>query len=122
MRKVLSFVFLFFAPVFVVGCDTGNIITSQKVPSKLKVQVERLIQGYNQTLTVYAMDFSKEGRTLTFICPCHIPGLEVAFINVMVEGDSFKLTALPGAEYDVRVQYWAPNADGNTEVKFKISR
>ena len=68
------------------------------------------------------MDFRKEGRTLTFVCPCHIPGSNDGWVNVRAEGDSFKLTALPYAQYNVKVQYWVPNYDGNTEVQFQISR
>ncbi len=98
-------------------------MNSQKVPSKLKVQIERLqLWVTNENLTVYAMDFRKEERALTFVCPCYIPGSDDLFINVRVEGDLFKLFLLPDAEYNVKVQYWAPNADGNTEVQFRISR
>ena len=69
------------------------------------------------------MDFRKEGCTLTFVCPCYIPDSKSdGWLNVRVEGDSFKLTALPDAPYNVKVQYWVPNYDGNTEVQFQISR
>ena len=123
MRKALLVLSLAFVPIFIAGCDNGTFMTSAKVPSKLKVNIERLQAEYaNENLTVYAMDFRKEGRTLTFVCPCHIPGSEDVYLNVRVEGDSFKLTALPDAEYIVTVQYWTPNTDGNTEVKFLISR
>ena len=122
MRKALS-VLLAFVSIFIAGCDHGNLASSSKVPSKLKVWIERLqVLDSNENLTVYAMGFHKEGRTLTFICPCHIPGSNDTWLNVRVEGDSFKLTLLPDAEYKVQVQYWAPNADGNTEVQFQISR
>lgn len=125
MRKALLLASLALLPIFIVGCgfDRGKVFKSADVPSKLKVRIERLQTGEsNENLTVYAMDFHKEGRTLTFVCPCHIPGSDDFWLNVQVEGDSFKLTALPDAEYNVTVYYWAPNADGNTEVKFRISR
>lgn len=122
MRKALL-VPLIFLSFFIAGCDNGNSFTSSKVPSKLKVLVERQnTVNSNEKLVVYAMDFCKEGRTLTFVCPCHIPGSVDSWLNVQVEGDSFKLIALLDAEYVVRVQYWAPNADNNTEVQFRISR
>jgi len=122
MRKALLLPLVALS-IFIAGCDNGNFADSSKVPSKLKVQIERQITGRpNLSLTVYAMDFHKEGRTLTFVCPCHIPGSADKFLNVRVEGDSFKLTLLPDAEYEVRVMYWAPNADKNTKVKFQISR
>ena len=122
MRKTLP-VFLIFVSTFVAGCDNGGAVKSQNVPSKLKVLVERQNTiDYNENLTVYAMDFRKEGRTLTLICPCHIPGSDDRYLNVRIEGDSFKITLLPNAEYHVTVQYWTPNADGNTEVQFRISR
>ena len=123
MRKALPILSLVFMSIFVAGCDNGIAILSSKVPSKLKVQIERIQQNLsNENLTVYAMDFRKEGRTLTLTCPCHIPGRLDDFLNVRVEGDSFKLTLLPDAEYNVTVQYWAPNAEGNTEVEFRVSR
>ena len=122
MRKATP-VLLVFASIFIAGCDNGNQFKSQDVPSKLKVQIERqVVANGDGKLVVYAMDFHKEGRTLTFVCPCHISGSSDDRLNVRVEGDSFKLTLLPDAEYKVQVQYWAPNADGNTEVKFRISR
>ena len=123
MRKAITLFFGFLFIVVIAGCDNGITILSSKVPSKLKVQIERIQQNLsNENLTVYAMDFRKEGRTLTLTCPCHIPGRLDDFLNVRVEGDSFKLTLLPDAEYNVTVQYWAPNAEGNTEVEFRVSR
>jgi len=122
MRKATP-VLLVFASIFIAGCDNGNQFKSQDVPSKLKVQIERqVVANGDGKLVVYAMDVSKKGRTLTFVCPCYIPGSVESFLNVRVEGDSFRIILLPDAEYEVRVQYWAPNADGNTEVKFRISR
>ena len=124
MRKV-AFLSLIFSSIFIIGCgDNGNILRSQKVPSKLKVLIERRnTNDLNQKLVVYAMDFRKEGRTLTFVCPCHIAdSIEEGYLNVRVEGDSFKLTVLPDAEYEVRVRYWTPNADDNTKVQYLISR
>lgn len=121
MRKTLL-LSLIALSVVVAGCDRGQLMQSNKVPSKLKVRIERLqFMNSNENLTVYAMDFRKEGRTLTFVCPCHIPGSGDLWLNVRVEDDLFKLTLLPDAEYRVKVQYWAPNADGNKEVKFTIS-
>jgi|SRR3989344_8572144 len=124
MRKALP-VLLAFVSIFIVGCsENGSPTSSSKVPSKLKVLIERQNTFFsNEKLTVYAMDFRKEGRTLTFVCPCYIPGSKSdGWLNVRVEGDSFKLTALPDAQYNVKVQYWVPNYDGNTEVQFQISR
>lgn len=122
MRKVLL-VPLVFLSIFIAGCDNGISLSSKKVPSNLKVRIERQITVVaNNNLTVYAMDFHKEGRTLTFVCPCHLPGSSDNLLIVRVEGDSFNLTLLPDAEYEVRVQYWTPNADKNVEVKFHISR
>lgn len=121
MRKALLGPLVFLS-IFIVGCDNGTHFNSSKIPSKLKVLIERQITGAsNGQLTVYAMDFRKEGRTLTFVCPCHIPGLNDRSLNVRVEGDSFKLFLLPGAEYKVKVQYWTPNTDNNREVQFTIS-
>lgn len=123
MRKAFLGLSLFFLSIFIIGCDSGNVMKSQKVPSKLKVMIERLqTEVSNEHLTVYAMDFRKDGRTLTFVCPCHIPGSDDSNLNVQVMGDSFKLALLPDAEYGVEVRYWAPNADGNRDVKFLISR
>ena len=127
MRRALLVLSLAFVSIFIVGCDAifdnGNVIFSQKVPSKLKVNIERLqTNAPNEQLTVYAMDFCKEGRTLTFVCPCYIPGSDDSFLNVRIEGDSFKLTLLPDAEYHVEVQYWAPKSDGNRKVEYKVSR
>ena len=121
MRKVLvPLLSLVFVSIFITGCDNGNLIKSQDVPSKLKVLVERqVIMGENEKLVVYAMDFHKEGRALIFVCPCHIAGSRDNWLNVRVEGDLFKLTLLPDAEYKIKVQYWTPNADGNTEVEFR---
>lgn len=123
MRKALLFS-LVALPVFIAGCDNGAPVKSQNVPSKLKVRIERQIAGaLNEYLTVYAMDFRKEGRTLTFVCPCHIPGWLDEFLNVQVEGDSFKLTLLPDAEYNVEITYWAPTPpDNNTKVQYQIFR
>ena len=122
MRKATP-VLLVFASIFIAGCDNGNQFKSQDVPSKLKVQIERqVVANGDGKLVVYAMDVSKKGRTLTFVCPCYIPCQSEIFLNVRVEGDSFKLTALPDAQYNVKVQYWVPNYDGNTEVQFQISR
>lgn len=123
MRKAP--VLLLFLSIFIAGCDRDNgaNFLSQKVPSKLKVLIERQIKdGPNDWLVVYAMDFHKEGRTLTLVCPCHIPGSFESLLNVRVEGESLKLTLLPDAEYNVEVQYWALNADNNTKVQFQISR
>ena len=123
MRKALFVLSLAFLPIFLIGCDNGVTIKSQDVPSKLKVRIERLQAVVsNENLTVYAMDFRKEGRTLTFTCPCYVPGSSEEFLNVRVGGYLLELTLLPDAEYKVQVQYWAPNADGNTEVQFRISR
>src|SRR3990167_1991201 len=123
MRKVRFVLSLVFLSIFLAGCDNGVTIKSQDVPSKLKVRIERLQAVVsNENLTVYAMYFRKEGRTLTFTCPCYVPGSSEDFLNVRVGGDLLELTLLPDAEYKVQVQYWAPNADGNTEVQFRISR
>ena len=123
MRKALFVLSLAFLPIFLIGCDNGIPIRSEKMLSKLKVRIERLQAVVsNENLTVYAMDFRKEGRTLTFTCPCYVPGSSEDFLNVRVGGDLFELTLLPDAEYKVQVQYWNPNADGNTEVQFRISR
>lgn len=123
MRKTL-FISLAFLPIFIAGCDNGSFALSSKVPSKLRVLIEREITGnLNEKLIVYAMDFRKEGRTLIFVCPCHITtSLSKKWLNVRVEGDSFKLFLLPDAEYKVEVTYWAPNADNNKKVQFRISR
>lgn len=123
MLKAFVGLSLFFLSIFIIGCDRGNVMMSQKVPSKLKVMIERLqTEVSNEHLTVYAMDFRKDGHTLTFVCPCHIPGSADSYLNVRVEGDSFKLFLLPDAEYNVEVKYWAPSADSNRDVKFLISR
>lgn len=112
MHGVLSVLSLVFMSIFIAGCDKGILFNSSKVPSKLKVRIERQATSErNENLTVYAMDFHKEGRTLTFVCPCHIPGSVDRWLNVRVEGDSFKLTLLPYAEYSVEVTYWAPNTN-----------
>src|SRR3989344_8864040 len=105
MRKALP-VLLAFVSIFIVGCsENGSPTSSSKVPSKLKVLIERQNTFFsNEKLTVYAMDFRKEGRTLTFVCPCYIPGSSDEFLNVRVEGDLFELTLLPDAEYKVQVQ------------------
>ena len=122
MRKALLVPLVFFS-ILIAGCDNGTPIKSEQIPSNLKVLVERLdVVILNEKLTVYAMDFRKEGRILTFVCPCHIAGRGEVFLNVRVEGDLFKLTLLPDAEYEVKVSYWAPNADNNTEIKFRTSR
>jgi hypothetical protein len=109
MLKVRSVISLVFLSIFIAGCDKGGSFLSQDVPSKLRVLVERQIYGSpNQKMVVYAMDFRKEGNTLTFVCPCHISsGQEESLLNVRVEGDSFKLALLPGADYNIDVQYWA---------------
>lgn len=123
MKKAIVSFSLVFLSIFIAGCDNGDPFKSPNVPSKLKVQIERqIIVDRNDRLTVYAMDFYKEGRILTFVCPCHIPGSRDDWLNVRVEGDSFKLFLLPDAEYRVEVQYWAPNADGNTEANFLVAK
>ena len=123
MRKALSVLLICASILIIAGCDNGSAFDSNKVQSRLKVHIERLqSEIINEHLTVYAMDFRKEGRTLIFVCPCHIPGNVDSYLNVSVDGDSFKLTLLPNAEYNVKVQYWKPNADGNTEVEFHVSR
>ena len=113
---ILASLVLVFATIFVAGCDDGAVYQPANVPSKLKVRIERLQAAFpNENLTVYAMDFHKEGRTLTFVCPCHIPGSEDSFLNVSVGGDSLKLILLPDAEYKVKVQYWAPDTPRNRD-------
>ncbi len=117
MRKAMP-ALLAFVSIFIAGCDNGTIFNSNQVPSKLKVLVERQIYYTgDERLVVYAMDFHKEGRTLTFVCPCYIPGSMDMWLNVRVEGDSFKLTLLPDAEYNVEVTYWTPKPDNNTTVR-----
>jgi len=109
--RLLSLAFL---SILVAGCDNGNLFNSKKVPSKLKVLVERQIKAeYNDRLVVYAMDFRKEGSTLTFTCPCYIAGSSDSWLNVKVEGDPFKLILLPGADYKVDVEYWASQKPTN---------
>lgn len=117
MHRVLP-LSLIFLSIFIAGCDNGSPFRSDKVPSKLKVLVERQIEtSPDQKLVVYAIDFRKEGDTLTFTCPCYIAGTVDRFLNVRVESDLFKLALLPGAEYKVEVQYWASNVDNNTKVQ-----
>ena len=126
MRKA-PFLPLLFLSIFIAGCDNGSLIKSQGVPSKLKVLVERQTEVVkNGRLVVYAMDFHKEGRILTFVCPCYIASdFNESFLTVQVEGNTYKtlqLTLLPDAEYKVEVTYWTPNSDNNTKVQFRISQ
>ncbi len=123
MRKSTVFFSLVFLSIFIAGCDNGSVIGSDEVPSKLKVLVERMDAiDENEKLVIYAMDFQKEGHDLTFVCPCYIAGSPDQFLNVQVAGESFKLTLLPNAEYNIEVTYWAPNADNNTKIQFRTSR